>query len=87
MIGSHYPVPEIEIQAVIPLTFLVVHIVVRWGIHPFEQPVPRKSTGRKFISGMPQYIKNGTPDGKDDQGRKMNRYQQRNQGYNTKFYY
>jgi hypothetical protein len=87
MIGSHYPVPEIEIQAVIAFTLLVVHIVVRWGIHPFEQPVPGKSTGRKFISGVPQYIKNGTPDREYDQGRKMNRHQQRDQGDDTKFYY
>lgn len=41
--GTHQPVPEEEVEAIIAFEILVVHIMIDRGIDPFAEPVLTES--------------------------------------------
>lgn len=71
--SPHQPVPEQEIQTIIPFEILVVHIMVHRSIDPFAQPVFTESLWIQFPAQVPVHIINDHEQEKENQVIEMNR--------------
>lgn len=55
-IRSHDAIPEIEIEAVIPVKLLVMHIMMSGCVDPFGERMARPTFGKKFVAKVPPNI-------------------------------
>ena len=55
-VSSHNSIPEVEVETVGAVEFLVVKIMVSRRADPFEKPMAGKTFWHKFIARMPPDI-------------------------------
>ena len=72
MVRLHQPVPEIEIEAEIPLQGFMVHDMVRGSVHKKPDPRLGKPAPVVFIPGMTNHIEPHLPDHENPKGQWVN---------------
>src|SRR6185437_4824271 len=83
MIGPHYPIPKVKVQAVITLYQTVVHVIMGGRIVPFKQLVARKPIGEEFVTKVACYIQKQRRQGKNGYRRRMMWNGESNQRYDA----
>jgi len=73
MLGIHQPVPDPEIEPIIPLELAVMEIVIDGGIEYFKKKRMSESTGQDLISQVAIHIDHKSTDGEQQDGQGMHR--------------
>ena len=71
IIGTHPPIPPVEIKAKVVVGLLVVHVVVGGCTQPLINGVGGSAFGCKLIACMSEHIEKGGPHGEKSQGAYM----------------
>jgi hypothetical protein len=83
VVGSHPPIPEVEIEAVISPKILMMHGVICRRIEKFTQPGAKKPRGENLKPAVPKYVEGDLPDHEKKKGQRMDRIKDKNEWENS----
>ena len=76
MVGAHPAVPEVEVEAVVPLEAVVVLDVVGRGVEELAQPGIHEPTRMEFVAGMASHVEGYLPKHEEAEGARVDGHQQ-----------